>query len=110
MVGLQSIPTFFLLTGSGAGISFDLTGITAIDRSQSGKLSFDASGYLNAPGSNSTLGLLTFTTQGNGLVETTFSASTAVPEPATWGLMLLGFAGIGFAMRRRRTSVLAQIA
>jgi hypothetical protein len=27
----------------------------------------------------------------------------SVPEPATWGLMLLGFAGVGFAMRRSRT-------
>jgi hypothetical protein len=26
----------------------------------------------------------------------------AVPEPATWALMLLGFAGIGLAMRRRK--------
>jgi hypothetical protein len=34
----------------------------------------------------------------------------AVPEPATWALMLLGFAGIGFAMRRRRTPALAQLA
>jgi hypothetical protein len=29
-------------------------------------------------------------------------ASSAVPEPATWGLMILGFAGIGAAMRRRK--------
>lgn len=28
----------------------------------------------------------------------------AVPEPASWAMMLLGFAGIGFAMRRRRSS------
>ena len=35
---------------------------------------------------------------------------TAVPEPATWAMMLLGFAGIGFAMRRRRLPSLAQIA
>ena len=34
----------------------------------------------------------------------------AIPEPATWGLMLLGFAGIGVAMRRRRRLALAQIA
>ena len=34
----------------------------------------------------------------------------AVPEPATWAMMLLGFAGIGFAMRRRRQPVLAQVA
>ena len=26
----------------------------------------------------------------------------AVPEPGTWGLMLLGFGGIGLAMRRRK--------
>jgi hypothetical protein len=25
-----------------------------------------------------------------------------VPEPATWGMMMMGFGGIGFAMRRRR--------
>jgi hypothetical protein len=29
----------------------------------------------------------------------------AVPEPATWMTMLLGFAAIGFAFRRRRTSL-----
>lgn len=35
----------------------------------------------------------------------------AVPEPATWAMMLLGFGAIGFAARRnRRSAVLAQIA
>jgi len=34
----------------------------------------------------------------------------AVPEPATWAMMLLGFGGIGMAMRRRRQPALAQIA
>ena len=33
-----------------------------------------------------------------------------VPEPATWALMLLGFGGIGMAMRRRRRPALAQLA
>jgi hypothetical protein len=32
-----------------------------------------------------------------------------VPEPATWAMMLLGFAGIGFATRRRRQGI-AQLA
>lgn len=29
-------------------------------------------------------------------------SATAVPEPMTWALMLLGFAGIGLSMRRRK--------
>ena len=28
--------------------------------------------------------------------------SSAVPEPATWAMMLIGFAGIGFAYRSRQ--------
>ena len=34
----------------------------------------------------------------------------AVPESATWAMMFLGFGAIGFAMRKRRTAALAQIA
>ena len=34
----------------------------------------------------------------------------AVPEPASWAMMLLGFAAIGVAARRRRKPRLAQIA
>jgi len=33
-----------------------------------------------------------------------------VPEPATWGMMLLGFGGIGMAIRRRRRPAMMQIA
>ena len=32
---------------------------------------------------------------------TTGAVSAAVPEPATWGMMLLGFGAMGYAMRRR---------
>ena len=44
--------------------------------------------------------LTTFARIGNG---------GAVPEPATWAMMLVGFGGIGMAMRRRRQPV-AQVA
>ena len=36
--------------------------------------------------------------------------AVAVPEPATWGMMLLGFGAIGFSMRRRRKTYLPQVA
>jgi hypothetical protein len=39
--------------------------------------------------------LLLYTVQSGGSI-------TAVPEPATWAMMLLGFAGLGFAFRRSR--------
>jgi len=39
-----------------------------------------------------------------------FYVAAGVPEPATWGLMLLGFGGMGMVLRRRRKAVLAQIA
>jgi len=32
----------------------------------------------------------------------------AVPEPATWAMMLIGFGAIGWQLRRRRSPVLAQ--
>lgn len=45
----------------------------------------------------------------SGFVTATSSAvAAAVPEPATWLMMILGFGGIGFAIRRRskvRTTV-----
>jgi hypothetical protein len=33
------------------------------------------------------------------------STTSAVPEPATWGMMLLGFVGLGFAFRQSRRKV-----
>jgi hypothetical protein len=33
------------------------------------------------------------------------SATSAIPEPATWGMMLLGFVGLGFAFRQSRRKV-----
>jgi hypothetical protein len=33
-----------------------------------------------------------------------------LPEPGTWGMMLLGFAGIGLGLRRRRPARMAQVA
>ena len=34
-----------------------------------------------------------------------FTFSAAVPEPSTWAMMILGFAGVGFMAYRRRTKL-----
>lgn len=42
---------------------------------------------------------------------TVLSAVGNVPEPSTWAMMLIGFGGVGVALRRRRTSAgIAQLA
>ncbi|QIK79100.1 PEP-CTERM sorting domain-containing protein [Sphingomonas piscis] len=40
----------------------------------------------------------------NSLETDNYGVIASVPEPATWGMMLLGFGGIGAAMRRSRRS------
>jgi len=49
---------------------------------------------------------VTLTTTG-GTTTYNFEASAvaAVPEPATWAMLLIGFGGAGVALRRRRTAV-----
>jgi hypothetical protein len=111
VVGPTSIPAFFILTGgtNGNPITFDLSGITAINRSTPGFLDVTASGSFNWLGYDSTPGVFEFSSQGTNVTSFSFSAQ-ALPEPATWALMLLGFGGIGLAMRRRRRPVFAQLA
>lgn len=41
------------------------------------------------------------------LGESTLTLETAVPEPASWALMIAGFGMVGFAMRRRTAIVAA---
>jgi hypothetical protein len=34
---------------------------------------------------------------------------TAVPEPQTWAMLLVGFFGVGFALRTRKRPTVSQI-
>ena len=45
------------------------------------------------------------TATAHALIADTFLAEAAVPEPSTWVMMLLGFAGLGFAFRQSRRRV-----
>jgi len=66
-------------------------------------VTLDASTYtLSINGNNSGAGSL------GGSI--TIRQANAVPEPATWAMMLIGFGAVGFAMRRRQKPVLAQLA
>ena len=52
---------------------------------------------------------LTIVGRGEGSFDGVISFG-AIPEPATWGMMLLGFGAMGYAVRRRRRPALPQIA
>jgi hypothetical protein len=45
--------------------------------------------------------------EGWGLENVVVNGNAAVPEPATWAMLLLGFAGLGAALRHRRASAAA---
>ena len=86
-----------LLTGY--SLSTNLAGLDASRIAfTSNSISFNGQGlaFLNSP-YFITLNLLTST--------------SAVPEPSTWAMMLMGFGGLGFQLRRKRkTAALLQVA
>ena len=52
-----------------------------------------------------TAGAYVFRSSSDTLTININGAAAAVPEPATWALMLIGFGGIGYAMRRNPKAV-----
>lgn len=69
--------------------------------------SFQFTGF-SGFGPNTTLSISSTGTFGVDAILDNLSVSGAVPEPATWALMIMGFGAVGGAMRRRakvRTTV-----
>ena len=60
---------------------------------------------LGTGGSNGSPNTLFFTDGLNGEMDGLFGAINSVPEPSTWAMMLIGFAGLGFAFRQQRRKV-----
>jgi hypothetical protein len=65
--------------------------------------------FLTGSGAQSTFydfALNTFTTPGVALMDNPFgndaTLTTAVPEPSTWAMIILGFCGLGFMAYRRK--------
>lgn len=84
----------YYLTGpffvDGNGLSFT----TASNISANLFITNDTSYRVNTQGAGLLTGLVT--------AKATVAATPAVPEPATWGMMLIGFGMIGSAMRRKQ--------
>ena len=65
--------------------------------------------YSGTPITSGTIALDTYF-QNAGISHVDLFDTGAVPEPATWAMMLFGFAGIGLALRRRRKPTPMQLA
>jgi len=101
--------------GTGNFFCFDNTGYTLV-LGPGGTTSINFAVTSNAAGSwNNYAGDFKINWLGSennyNLVSQIITSHGAVPEPATWAMMLVGFGGIGMAMRRRKVNVrLAQVA
>jgi choice-of-anchor C domain-containing protein len=61
----------------------------------------------SATGSSTTLAFASATGTAFGPALDNVSVSAAVPEPASWAMMLVGFGGLGAVLRRQRRTVAA---
>jgi hypothetical protein len=77
----NSAPTITALTGDNRQVTFDLTGMYRTY-------------YFSTNGED----------QGLRVASLTLNDGLAVPEPATWTMMILGFGGVGALIRRRRST------
>lgn len=99
-IGFQSNSTLQLTSFTWNGFDVDFTNVG--DSNGGGVMSLDGPFPVVAGGPQ------VLTVKGTGGAQAvfdgtaTFSRVAAVPEPATWGLMILGFGGAGAMLRRRR--------
>jgi hypothetical protein len=69
---------------------------------------FNVTSYLNTSKTLTGFSIYGFSGGVTRVDQFTISTGGAVPEPATWALMLLGFGAIGLTLRRRGAGSLAQ--
>ncbi|GAA3894588.1 hypothetical protein GCM10022276_12160 [Sphingomonas limnosediminicola] len=97
-----------------ASASFSVDGlIGGISHSTGTNANLDWQSYFGsftATGSSATLNFTNLTGGVNEGILLDAVSVQAVPEPATWAMMLFGFGAIGFQMRRRKSATLAQLA
>jgi hypothetical protein len=86
------------------GTSSSFTGQQLIDSgvADGDQTAARTNGRLNIVGDGKLISGIRLGSTGNSM-EIDNIAGSAVPEPATWGLMLFGFGAVGFGMRRRRS-------
>jgi hypothetical protein len=100
---LGSVDSFNNITlnqASGASITYDGDQLFN-PANPTGNQGNGGSVYLNFFDTGSTFTSITFTSNGTAEEFDNVAFASAVPEPATWAMMILGFLGIGFLSYRK---------
>lgn len=114
---------FNLFSGSNADLVATITGVDQFGNPYSYIFGDDANENVNgenfffaATDSLQSIRSIGFSSTGGGFADIRqirvgpAAVAAAVPEPATWAMMLIGFGGIGASLRRRRARNLPQFA
>ena len=89
-------------------VIFDPTTLGLGFNSQGAGLTWYVSGFVDFSFfgvNNASFTSVLFTTEFADFYIGNITTTPPVPEPSTWAMMLLGFAGLGFAFRRSRRNV-----
>ncbi len=103
-VGSSDTYSQSIATQAGASYTLDFLYTNSAPASPSGFLVTEVDGGLLSGGSN---GGTNGGSTGGSVTADYSGVAGGVPEPSTWALMLLGFAGLGFAGYRRKTGNMA---
>jgi hypothetical protein len=94
-------------TGTFGAFTETLTTVSSIDRTSPNSITIDLSGTVTGAGFHAVpVSMIIDATQSGGpgnviSVSGSNSSGSTIPEPSTWVMMVLGFAGLGYAAVRR---------
>jgi hypothetical protein len=95
-------------TGTNGSFTETLTTVSSVDRTSPNAVTWDLTGTVTGGGfHNVPVSMIIDATQSGGpgtVISVSGTNSSAIPEPSTWVMMALGFAGLGFLGYRKTRS------
>lgn len=100
-----SIDSYNTLTIHGSGNTIVVPGSNFINPANGNQAAAATNGRFTVSGTAGEIFTgVTFSSTGNSFEVDNLAVRSAVPEPATWAMMMIGFGAIGFGLRRAKAS------